>query len=79
MCRLAPHRGVRRRRSQRSPRRASTATAGKEAKTRSSTVVLPNGTKRLFERKAGGNPDCPVKCTKDHAKGAWCHLDHVDK
>ena len=40
---------------------------------------LANGRTEFFERKRGGNPACPVKCTKAHTKDTWCHLDHSDK
>ena len=40
---------------------------------------LATGKTEFFERKRGGNPACPVKCTKAHTKDTWCHLDHSDK
>ena len=42
-------------------------------------VKLPDGTRKAFVRMHGGNPDCPVKCTKDHAKASICHFSHADK
>jgi len=32
-----------------------------------------------YERVQGGNPKNPKQCTKDHAKGAWCTLNHSQK
>ena len=48
-------------------------------KTGMKAVKLANGKTEHFERKKGGNPRCPVKCTKDHAKETWCHFSHADK
>ena len=45
----------------------------------SKMVKLPDGTSKLFKRARGGNPECPVKCTKEHRKESWCHLSHADK
>ena len=42
-------------------------------------VELPDKTKKHFERKQGGNPDCPVMCTHNHPKHAYCHLNHSQK
>ena len=42
-------------------------------------VKLADGTEKLFERLPGGNKDCPVHCTKAHAKDKWCHLNHSKK
>ena len=42
-------------------------------------VKLPNSKSQLFKRVRGGNPECPVKCTKEHPKEAWCQLSHAEK
>ena len=52
---------------------------GDQEKVQSKMVKLPDGTNQLFKRGPGGNPECPVKCTKDHRKESWCHLSHADK
>lgn len=53
--------------------------AGKGGRDKKREVELPDKSKKYFERKQGGNPDCPVMCTNSHPKHAYCHLNHSQK
>ena len=53
--------------------------AGKGGRVKKLEVELPDKSKKYFERKQGGNPDCPVMCTHSHPKHAFCHLNHSQK
>ena len=53
---------------------------GKDKKERTTfKVKLPDGTKKPYKILAGGNPDCPVACTrKSCKKGSKCAFNHKD-
>jgi hypothetical protein len=56
------------------------AGAGGDGKKKESgdVVTLADGTKKRFARKKGGNPECPVACTKNHPnpKEVFCSRNH---
>ena len=43
------------------------------------TVDVPGKGKQKFERLQGGNDKCPVDCTRNHGKNAWCGYNHSKK
>ena len=51
---------------------------GKAKAERFDVVTLADGSKKKFARIKGGNPDCPVECTKVHPNptAVFCSRNH---